>query len=115
LENKKKDMSDKSNQAIEIVKEWDDDLIWCPSQCYLGLTYMGVKYVIYLRWRYTNPWTAELIQTDKSFCPNAIPNVEWANILNPDEYFTDDLSELPKLKQTAINNAKKYLYSGSIK
>lgn len=44
----------------EIV--WTDDLIWCPSQCYADVEDNGTKYVLYLRWRYCDPWVARVIK-----------------------------------------------------
>lgn len=43
---------------------WIEELIWCPSQCYYYF-YDPVSsqvYCIYLRWRHSDPWTAELIR-----------------------------------------------------
>lgn len=40
---------------------WIEDLIWCPSQCYYYFKIDNQDYCIYLRWRYRDPWTAELI------------------------------------------------------
>lgn len=42
-------------------KVWHDSLIWCPSQCELKFKWLGHDYTIYLRWRHSDPWTAELI------------------------------------------------------
>ena len=52
---------------IKIVSDWKDDLCWCPSQCYLELTHNNQNYVVYLRWRHSDPWTATLIECDNSF------------------------------------------------
>ncbi len=40
---------------------WTEELIWCPSQCYYYFKEDDKEYCIYLRWRYNDPWTAELI------------------------------------------------------
>lgn len=41
---------------------WDDDLIWCPSQCYLDVTFDdGTPAILYLRWRHDDPWTGHII------------------------------------------------------
>lgn len=42
--------------------DWEDDLIWCPSQCYKKIEYKGRQFVIYLLWRHADPWTATLIE-----------------------------------------------------
>lgn len=41
--------------------QWEDDLIWCPSQCYAPITHRGVHYVLYLRWRWDDPWQGHII------------------------------------------------------
>lgn len=40
---------------------WSNDLIMCPSQCYAYFTSEDKSYCIYLRWRWDDPWTAELV------------------------------------------------------
>lgn len=50
------------NLTFKIVEDWEDDLIWCPSQCYLKIKWRRRHFVIYLRWRNSDPWTAELIE-----------------------------------------------------
>ena len=44
------------------LEEWFDDLTWSPSQCYYRLQHQGVNSILYLRWRWTNPWQAYVIQ-----------------------------------------------------
>ena len=43
---------------------WDEDLIWCPSQCYCYFVDNTTNqlWCIYLRWRHSDPWTSELIK-----------------------------------------------------
>ena len=42
--------------------DWDDDLIWCPSQCHANVTAPdGTKAVLYLRWRWDDPWQASIV------------------------------------------------------
>ena len=43
---------------------WDNDLIMCPSQCYCYFEADGKKYCIYLRWRWDDPWTAQIVPVD---------------------------------------------------
>lgn len=45
---------------IKILGKWEEDLIWCPSQCYLPIEFNGKKYTIYLRWRHQNPWEGHI-------------------------------------------------------
>jgi hypothetical protein len=44
------------------VGEWLDDLTWSPSQCYYFLQYRGVAYILYLHWRWKDPWQAYVIR-----------------------------------------------------
>jgi len=44
------------------VGEWFDELTWSPSQCYCRIQYNGVDYILYLRWRWTDPWQAYVIK-----------------------------------------------------
>jgi len=41
-----------------------EELIWCPSQIEYFFTdpESGKMYVVYMRWRYSDPWTIELIE-----------------------------------------------------
>jgi len=86
------------------VQDWQDDLIMCPSQCYYYFTYKGRPYCIYLRWRHSDPWSAELIED----CTPSVHDSwdgKW-NWLNVDS-FTHD--QLPLLKKQAIIEAKMFL------
>jgi hypothetical protein len=64
---------------IEVIKDWDDDLIMCPSQCWFTGSYNNVEFQIYLRWRWDDPWQARV----------KIKNVETR--LNISFYEHDDL------------------------
>ena len=44
------------------LEEWLDELTWSPSQCYYRLQHHGVDYILYLRWRWTDPWQAYVVQ-----------------------------------------------------
>lgn len=46
---------------FKIIGEWDNDLIWCPSQLLLKIERENVVYQIYCRWRWSDPWTVSLI------------------------------------------------------
>lgn len=49
---------------IHVLGEWSEDLIWCPSQCYLKIKHEGKPFEIYLRWRWDDPWTCRLLKDD---------------------------------------------------
>lgn len=43
--------------------EWDLSLVGCPSQCYYRFRENdGKRWQVYLRWRWNDPWTAELTE-----------------------------------------------------
>ena len=45
---------------IELNK-WYEEMTWCPSQCYYYFMDGKVLKCIYLRWRWDDPWTVDLI------------------------------------------------------
>lgn len=72
-----------------------EEIIYCPSQVYYYFTdnKSGEKYCIYLRWRYHDPWTSQLIRcgNDYSFSPNW---EEWETIETKKQYKDDEYLEL---------------------
>lgn len=42
--------------------EWFDELVWCPSQCYYRVQHNGLNYILYLRWRWNDPWQAYVVK-----------------------------------------------------
>ena len=46
---------------------WDIDVSsWCPSQIYYRFhDTLGKRWMIYLRWRHSDPWSAELLRCDE--------------------------------------------------
>lgn len=56
----------KSISELQPEGEWDEDLIGCPSQLYLDVkSPSGQEYTLYLRWRWNDPWTFDvLLETD---------------------------------------------------
>lgn len=87
------------NREIQINK-WEDDLIWCPSQCYYYFyDKNGLLKCLYLRWRHRDPWIAELIpMEDGEFSSYG----KWKD-LNP-PFFKD--SELDALKEWCLKKLK---------
>ena len=65
-------MSDKLPYLLEdeteplSVGEWFDELTWSPSQCYYHLQHHGLDSILYLRWRWTDPWQAYVIKNAAS-------------------------------------------------
>ena len=76
----------KNNELINIQGAWRDELLWCPSQCYLNITYKSRQFVVYLRWRHNDPWTAELVE--------CVPNGDFEMIKdNPFEWLKLQVKE----------------------
>jgi hypothetical protein len=98
---------------VVVVKNWVDDLIMCPSQCYLYITYKGKIYEIYLRWRHDDPWTAELCGPLKEVKSSAddlnykdgysYKNDVWLDI----GFYSHD--QLDEVKRDAYNKACEHL------
>ena len=88
---------------FKVMSEWDDSLIWCPSQCELRLKYKGKNYILYLRWRWNDPWTASLIPVDKQF--NHDSWGDWIRLNIP--HFADQ--QLDECKEASLKEAKKVL------
>ncbi len=84
------------SDAAKTIGTWRDQLCWCPSQCYLTLSYLNKNYEIYLRWRWEDPWSAELKCDDVYIKLNV-------------GFFKD--KQLEDLKIAAIKEAKRILYS----
>jgi hypothetical protein len=89
-----------------VHEDWKDDLIWCPSQCYKKIEINNKQYVIYLRWRWNDPWTADLVECplDGNFDMLSKDSV-WTT-LNVD-HFRDD--QLDKLKKDAEKKAYQWI------
>ena len=79
-----------------IHSDWIDDLIWCPSQCYKHIEYKGKQFVIYLRWRHSDPWSAEIIDcTPNGKFDIHLESHKWHN-LNVSYWTDEQLNELKK-------------------
>lgn len=95
---------------MKIIRDWHDDLIWCPSQCYLLVSdSKGDIYTVYLRWRWEDPWSCDLVEGD--LLEDYDSKVKWVKDLfiqdNINFYFRD--SELDKAKEKAIELSEQYL------
>jgi hypothetical protein len=95
----------------QIIESWKDSLMWCPSQCYLNIKFKDKYYVIYLRWRHANPWTGNLISTDKTFnLSNKV--AKW--VYNLDLFFHRDC-DLIACKEDAENCVKQIFLKDVVK
>jgi ribA/ribD-fused uncharacterized protein len=80
--------------------KWHDSLIWCPSQCYYTFEdKSGNPRLLYLRWRHSDPWQAEVYQfnEDGSEC--------WGDYIDLDPPFFKD-TELDELKAWCLEKIK---------
>lgn len=94
------------------LRTWEDDLIWCPSQCYYYFeTESGKKFCIYLRWRWSDPWTAELIQFKNDWSWDN-DNTSWTPLETEKEYAD---SELDQLKIAVMKKVVKLFKNDKIK
>jgi hypothetical protein len=60
---------------------WDDDLIWCPSQCYAPVEWPdGTPAVLYLRWRHDDPWGASIVTLPTRDTRVADPATTWDDV-----------------------------------
>ena len=82
--------------AYTMHSDWNDDLIWCPSQCYKHIEYKGKQFVIYLRWRHSDPWSAEIVECipDGQFYMHS-KGYEW-HYLNVSDWADTELNQLKK-------------------
>ena len=86
------------------VGEWFDDLTWSPSQCYCHIQHQGVDYILYLRWRWTDPWQAYIIKNADSLVSMTNGQAVWSgDVLElHDVPFKDVELELAKDKMISI-------------
>ena len=80
---------------------WVDDLIGCPSQCYKEVGPPGMKYVLYLRWRWDNPWQGHIILAK-----------DRDHLTNDEAVWSEDLFEKNHLffRENELEAAKEALY-----
>src|SRR5262245_10276545 len=63
---------------LEVKIQWEDDLIWCPSQCYAPVAYAGEHYVLYLHWRWDDPWQGHIITHARTSRDVGKEHTEWS-------------------------------------
>lgn len=82
------------------IGEWFDDLTWSPSQCYYHLQHNGIDYILYLRWRWTDPWQAYIVKHAASLSSMNNEQVVWSSDVFESHhiYFKDTELELAKEK-----------------
>lgn len=94
---------------IKILQQWKDDLIMCPSQCFLYFSFDDKIYELYLRWRHRDPWTATLSGPYTQIGNTYIEDADSVNVqLDVPDYSHD---QLDKIKKVSYQLAIKYLSS----
>jgi hypothetical protein len=88
-------------KLFQIKSDWVDSMMWCPSQCWLKILYKGHRWTLYLRWRWEDPWSADLIQG----WDTTATKKRWEELRIP--FFIDE--EVDKCKEAAISAAEKFL------
>lgn len=81
----------------QLLGYWIEDLIWCPSQCYYYYFLDPISsqgYCIYLRWRHSDPWTAELIKCTSDW--EFIYDEPWEYIELKRDYSSNEYRSLEK-------------------
>lgn len=86
---------------FKIVHKWKDNLIWCPSQCSFLFEYNSIRYEIYLRWRWDDPWTLDIIKYVED------EDKQWNEIYNFPYFKQED--NLDTIKKHAFIETIKFL------
>lgn len=82
---------------------WHEDLIGCPSQCYYYFvdTATNKRYCIYLRWRWHDPWTCELVDCDDTWDLDWDQNIQDFKV--DGFYCEDDFRQLEQAAQNIVS------------
>lgn len=91
---------------MKLLSSWQDDLAWCPSQCYGEAEHEGKKFTLYLRWRHEDPWQGHVIE-------NAPLDRVWEGDWSPDlfehyTYFFTENDDLDKIKSALMICAERW-------
>jgi hypothetical protein len=94
--------------AYPINVKWFDDLIWCPSQCYGQLHWQGIDYILYLRWRWHDPWQGHIVKNARDSRSMHQPEAVWSKDLfeERDLFFRDEELEQAKAALVEIFKAE---------
>jgi len=92
------------DELIETMGGWQDNLIWCPSQCYLPIKIKGNDYTLYLRWRGEDPWQGHVVvgNFDGSWSPDLFA-------IYHEQYSAD---EIDQAKEAIIRLANRWVKEG---
>ena len=94
---------DEFPESMEL-DEWYCSLIWCPSQCYLHvLDQPGTHSILYLRWRWEDPWQAHIVRNAHDERSMHDDEAEWSGDVFEERglYFTDE--ELEEARQALLD------------
>lgn len=86
------------------LERWYCSLLWCPSQCYMHVQDQhGTHFILYLRWRWNDPWQAHIIRNAYNEQSMRDGEAEWSGNVFEGQglYFVDE--ELEDAKQALLN------------
>jgi len=90
---------------MQLLSSWQDDLVWCPSQCRVEAEHKGEKIVLYLRWRHQDPWQGHVIENEPVDAGG-----DWSpDLLQKYEFFFKQDNDLDKIKSALIMCAERWL------
>ena len=86
------------------LEKWQCSMMMCPSQCYYRTQKDGVDYVLYLRWRWDDPWQAHIIKNADSEGAMSADAAEWGSDVFEENniFFDHDSVEQAKEKLIAM-------------
>lgn len=84
------------------IDVWREELLGCPSQCYYHTQKDGSDYVLYLRWRWEDPWKGHIFKGAKSQMDIFDVETERSSDLFEDNRFFFDVNQLDEAKSRLI-------------
>jgi hypothetical protein len=84
------------------LDEWKCSMMMCPSQCYYHTQKDGIDYLLYLRWRWEDPWQAHIIKN--ADCESAVSSdkAEWTGNLFDENNFRFSHDEVEQAKENLM-------------
>ncbi len=88
------------------LQEFHEDLIWCPSQIYYYFMVGSEMKMVYMRWRWNDPWSIDLCNVPDPNNPESSWTLDGSiDITSEVGYFTD--SEYMKMEEKVLEYLKK--------
>ncbi len=90
------------------VGKWLDELTGSLSQCYCHIQHKGVDYILYLRWRWIDPWQAYVIKNADSLSSMNNGQAIWSFDIFEIRHLEYRDAELKQAKETMIRLFHEY-------